>query len=290
MATVPITRVQLGDVTAFDSEYADVISLEPVSAIQYPVVTLANHRRYFYDIRHLIHTIQFSHKNEFPHNRQRIDWSTDLDVAEWNNVPLPAELPANYVAKTRTYLEAARAYAPIWTDQESLRDDVKEQDRYEQKLRYINYRNEYAARTQRDVYNADHLSFAALWAERYLSRYWIAHPYTAEDQRLGIREPNPNFIRRCCAYDYSQNDAYKEESFKCYRRQEAQLTNNTFLSDSEEESESENSGWRQEMSARYWDAHPLDPLRDDAEVIATIRDNMYHMLPYIERLRGRLYP
>jgi hypothetical protein len=74
---MPATRVKMGDITTFrDDEDSDMISMELVSAIEYPVVTLALPHR-FYDIRHLIRWAQSTPR--FPHNRQPIDWLRGLD-------------------------------------------------------------------------------------------------------------------------------------------------------------------------------------------------------------------
>jgi hypothetical protein len=117
---MPATRVRMGDIAAFgDREYNDAFSLNPARAIEYPVVTRARPPR-FYDIRNLI---LWAHTSPtFPHNREPIDWLYGLDVAERDAA---AELPADYVARTRAYLAAARAYAPIWTARAALSEDVK---------------------------------------------------------------------------------------------------------------------------------------------------------------------
>ncbi len=64
--------------------------------------------------------------------------------------------------------------------------------------------------------------------------------------------------------------------------QEAQQTANAFAYDSDSEPEV----WRLDMSAEYWDAHPPDPLRDDATVIETVKT--HHILPHLEKLRAAI--
>lgn len=164
----PITSVNVGDIHGFNEDIIDVISQQHVSEIQYPVVTLEKHGQHFYDIRDLIQWVKTSHQNTFPHNRQRIHWQNDLDVAEWDNRPV------DYVDKTRTYLEAARAYAPLWSMNEGLSREVRERDESLHWMRYKEFREDLARMSYQTI-NQD-CPFSALDMAEYLSCYWTAHP------------------------------------------------------------------------------------------------------------------
>ncbi len=189
----------------------------------------------------------------------------------WNDA---TGLPVDYVARTRAYLAAARAYAPIWTARAALSEDAKLRERRAQTQRYIDFRNEQALLIFHPRRTPDG-SEAAIWAENFPTRYWIAHPYTAADRDLGISPPDPRFIQDHCMGAYSQSAARREESYGQFRIQEALRTAPTFGCEP---------AWRRAMRAEYWDAHPLDPLIDDASVIEPVKTHI--VLPHLERLRG----
>lgn len=269
----------MGEISHFQGN-ADIISLNPVNEIEYPVVTLGRHGEHFYDVRSLIAWVQHSQQNIFPHNRQRIDWNADLDVAEWVDAP---NLPTDYVAKTRAYLEAARAYAPLWTDLEHMSNDGRDRVRRERIARYIPYRNYFSEKTRRV-----NDSFNALQAEKYVSFYWSAHPYTEEDREMGIRPLDPGFLQRhSCDF---LNDEEREAASKVYRNYETNQAEHSFAAwDSESEDEDDgNKVQSQRNSAIYWYMHPPDPLKDDANTIIIIRDRLIQMMPYVNVLNGRI--
>jgi hypothetical protein len=253
----------MGDIRRFGKDIKDIISLAPVSAIEYPVVTLGAHGTHFYDIRYLIQAIQSRRNNAFPHNRQRIDWGNDLKAVEWDHAD---HLPADYVARTLGYLEAARA---LWTEEEKEAVDEREQEQ-----RYILFR------TTLSQLSSEHTidDTQALGIERNLSRYWIAHPYAEEDKRKGIKSPAHHFLlRHYCDHTHSH-----AEYFKWYRRLYAVASKEIFVSSAKFEDWHEH----RNLFAMYWEVHPLDPLADEADVIALVVALRGRMRTCIEEYRG----
>ena len=250
----PITSVNVGNIRDFGD--VDYIRHRPLRENEYPVVTLTGGGQHFYDIRDLIRWVQTSQINTFPHNRQRIHWLYDLDVAEWHNHP------ADYVTKTRAYLDAAREYAPLWALNELLTQDEREQKSVAQTAGYIVNRNYYLDGTYfRDNIDEEN--------EHYL-HYWIAHPYSDKDEALGLREPNPEFLRIFASETFN-----KEAIYSAFRRENLQDALDYVLEPSEFKVDDF------KVVSNYWDAHPLDPLKDSADVIAMVRRCMNHMAHFI---------
>jgi hypothetical protein len=255
--------VSMGDIRRFGKDIKDIISLSPVSDIEYPVVTLGAHGTHFYDIRYLIQAIQSRRNNAFPHNRQRIDWDRDVKAVEWDHAD---HLPADYVARTLGYLEAARA---LWTvEEQEVVDEV------EREQRYILFRTALTKMTTEHTNN----DTQALVMERTISRYWLAHPYVEEDRRKGIEPPAHHFMLR----HYCDHTHRHAEYFKWYRRLYAVASKEAFFSSAKY------GDWHEHRNlfAMYWEVHPLDPLADEADVIALVVALRDRMRTCIEEYRG----
>ena len=263
---VPFTRINMGNINDIPEETIDVISHEHAPLIQNPVVSLGQHGTYFYDIKDLVRFIHTNSQNIFPHNRQRINWETDIDAVVWDN-PHPS-LPANYVTITRERIAAAKAYSRLWyiKSQPQFYDNGPRGVRMRSE-RYIEYRNQRSNHTFGEEMNA-------YLYNGHLGKYWAAHPYTTKDRELGIREPNAVFLRAWCP-----SPEFFDQSYRNFRHGEAMDIETYFLdAEMEEEEEDEraiNESVRVEI-CRYWDAHPADPQFDSAHVINIVRDSAYH--------------
>lgn len=136
-----------------------------------------------------------------------------------------------------------------------------------------------------------------VFGHTWLTSCELFKPYTEKDEQKGIMKPSSVFIGYHCANSYRRCDSEKEEAFKNYRREEATVTvtENEFCSESEESEPEERRRkrradriWYHIQSARYWDAHPLDPLKDDADVIRIIRNRTNHFVPFMREQRRRI--
>jgi hypothetical protein len=259
----------MGNINDLAPDTINVISMEHASLIQYPVVSLGQHGTHFYDINELLTYINTSGQNIFPHNRQRINWETDIDAVVWDN-PHPS-LPHNYVKITLERIDAAEAYSDIWY--------IKSQPEYNEPgavrvrlERYIEYRNE------RSKHTFEYESNTRLY-NGHLAGYWRAHPYSEKDRELGIQEPNAGFLEA-----QSTSPEHFDKSYQTFRHWKATDIERYFLDDenaySDDDSNYNDRAVDQRMRweiCRYWDAHPPNPLFDDAYVIKIVIEGIDSM-------------